>query len=306
MAASLYPPTQEEFETLYEIYRLDAPDAQDNIPVEWSQNCEVLVTSSGKGIENDVLEQLPAVKLISNFGTGTEKIDLIYCKDKNISVTHTPKVLTEDVADLALALILSTLRQIVVADKFVRNGAWRFENFKLTRSFRGLKIGLVGMGQIGREIARLCLTFGTEIGYHSPNQKKVDYRFFQNIEGLASWSDVLIAACPGGETTKGIISARVLDKLGADGIFINIARGSVVEEKALVERLIDGSIAGAGLDVYANEPEVPAQLLELDKVVLQPHLGSATHRSRKEMGNLTLANVAAFFERGALLTPVNT
>lgn len=305
VAASLYPATQKAFENLYETYRLDNSDALEKMPSTWRDTCEVLVTNSLKGVGKEVLEKLPALRLVANFGTGVEKIDLPYCKKQNISVTHTPGVLTEDVADLTLTLILATLRQVTAADRFVRRGAWALENFKLTRSFRGLNVGIVGMGKIGKEVARLCLPFNTNIGYYGPNQKQVDYLYFQEVESLADWADVLVAACPGGEPTKGIISAKVLDRLGADGIFINISRGSVVDEKALVKRLVDGSIAGAGLDVFFNEPDVPVQLMELDNVVLQPHLGSATHRTRREMGNLTLANVAAFFEDKVLLTPVS-
>ncbi len=304
MTASLYPATQNEFEHLYDVYWLDSADALANIPSKWHENCEVLVTNSDRGIETEVLEQLLGLKLVANFGTGVENIDLAYCKEKHISVTHTPGVLTEDVADLTLSLILNTLRQVGAADRFVRRGEWNLKKFSLTRSFRGLNVGLVGMGEIGREVARLCLAFGTDIGYCGPNQKPVEYRYFQDVESLAVWADVLVAACPGGEATKGIISAQVLDKLGPEGVFINIARGSVVDENALIERLVDGSIAGAGLDVFVNEPDVPKRLLELENVVLQPHLGSATDRTRMEMGKLTLANVAAFFEGKALVTPV--
>jgi hydroxypyruvate reductase len=304
MAGTLYPPTMEKFEKRYEVYRLNSPEALNNIPADWRDGCDVVVTNSGKGIGREVLERLPGLKLVANFGTGVDKIDLDCCREKGIRVTHTPGVLTEDVADLTMALILSTLRQVAAADRFVRRGDWGVEKFQLTRSLRGLHVGIVGMGQIGREVARLCLAFNTDIGYYGPNRKPVDYRYFEKIEDLAGWSDVLVAACPGGESTRGIISAGVLDRLGADGIFVNIARGSVVDEDALVARLVDGSLGGAGLDVFANEPEVVQQLKELDNVVLQPHLGSATVRTRTEMGNLTFANVAAWFAGEPLLTPV--
>ena len=300
LACSLHPPTLQKIENTYVAYPLKDLATFTDIPA-----CEVIVTTSGCGIDGTTLAKLPTVKLVANFGTGVDLIDLKYCAEHNIAVSHTPGVLTEDVADLTLALILATLRQVVSADRFVRGGRWKTQKFALTRSIRGLNIGIVGMGKIGQEIARLCTTFGTQIGYFGPNRKPVDYAYYPDVDQLADWADVLIAACPGGRSTQGLISASVLDKLGPRGFFINIARGSVVDEQALVERLLTGAIAGAGLDVFADEPNIPEQLLSLDNVVLQPHLGSATDRSRLEMGNLTLANVAAYFEGKPLPTPVN-
>lgn len=299
LACPIYPPTQDELESTYDVYHLQ--DAANSIS---SPGCEVIVSSSGHQIDGAALAKLPTVKLIANFGTGVDLIDLNYCFEHAIAVSHTPGVLTEDVADLTLTLILATLRQVVAADRFAREGLWRQQQFALTRSMRGLNIGLVGMGEIGREVARLCTAFGTQIGYFGPNRKPVDYEYFQDVMELAGWADVLVVACPGGKSTQGLVSASVLDELGPQGILINIARGSVVEEQALVERLVSGRIAGAGLDVFVDEPHIPQELLNLDTVVLQPHLGSATDRTRRKMGDLTLDNVAAYFGGRPLITPV--
>ncbi len=245
------------------------------------------------------------MKLIANFGTGVDLIDLDYCDMNIVAVSHTPGVLTEDVANLTLALILATLRQVAAADRFVRDGLWLRQEYPLSRSIRGLNIGIIGMGGIGREVARLCAAFGTQIGYNGPHRKQIDYIYYPEIKQLTDWADVLIAACPGGKSTQGLISGAVLDKLGPQGILIKIARGSVVDEQALVDRLVTGALAGAGLDVFADEPNVPEQLLRLDNVVLQPHLGSGTSRTRMKMGELTLANVAAHFAGKPLPTPVD-
>jgi len=301
LACPLYPQTQEKLKNTYEVYTL-----QDALTLSDIPECEVIVINSLCGLDGTTLAKLPTVKLVANFGTGVDLIDLQYCAEHNIAVTHTPGVLTEDVADLTLALLLATVRQVVSADRFVREGCWKKEPFVLARSIRGLNIGIIGMGEIGREIARLCTAFGTQIGYYGPNRKPVAYTYYPELLQLADWADVLIAACPGGKSTQGLVSAAVLDKLGPDGFFINIARGSVVDQQALVKCLLTGEIAGAGLDVFDDEPNIPEQLCDLANVVLQPHLGSATDRSRMEMGNLTLANVAAYFEGKPLPTPVNS
>jgi hydroxypyruvate reductase len=305
LASTLFPETGEKLETLYDVYHLQGITALGNIPESWLQESEVVITTSGHGIDGTILKKLPAVKLVANFGTGVDLIDLEYCALNNVAVSHTPGVLTEDVADLTLALILATLRKVAAADRFVRDGLWLNQKYPLTCSIRGLNIGIIGMGGIGREVARLCAAFGTQIGYYGPNRKQVDYRYYRDLECLAVWADVLVAACPGGKSTQGLVSGTVLDKLGPQGFFINIARGSVVDEQALVDRLVTGALAGAGLDVFADEPNIPEKLLGLDNVVLQPHLGSATSGTRRKMGDLTLANVAAYFAGDPLPTPVD-
>jgi lactate dehydrogenase-like 2-hydroxyacid dehydrogenase len=221
-------------------------------------------------------------------------------------VTNTPDVLTEDVADTALALMLATIRRIVVADRYVRAGSWLKGAMPLTDSPQGKTVGIIGLGRIGRAIARRCEAFHLKVAYTGPNPKPdVAYEYFADPVALAVRSDILIAACPGGEATNGIVSRAVIDALGAEGVFVNISRGSVVDEPALVAALTEGRLGGAGLDVFASEPRVPEPLLKLDNVVLLPHVGSATHPTRRAMGQLVIDNLAAFFSGKPLLTPCN-
>lgn len=304
IAGLMYPEILTKFKNSYTVFHIQSEADFASIPDSWSKECRVFVTNSGTGVDGNRLAALPGVKLVANFGVGVDLIDVSYCAQNGIAVSNTPGVITDDVADLTMALLLATVRRVVAADSFVREGKWSEGHFPLGRSIRDMKIGIVGLGAIGQEVARLCQAFGTSIGYSGPRRKPVEYTYYQSLEELACWSDVLIAACPGGEETRGLISAAVLDSLGHNGIFINIARGSVVDEQALVERLASGTILGAGLDVFATEPNLPEQLLKLDNVVLQPHLGAATHRSRLKMGELTLANVSAFFAGKSLVTPV--
>ncbi|SHO44041.1 2-hydroxyacid dehydrogenase [Desulfopila aestuarii] len=305
MAGSMYPGIRTKFENAYNVFHIQSEADFASIPDSWSKECRVFVTNSGTGIERNHLAALPGVKLVANFGVGVDLIDVNYCTQNGIAVSNTPGVITDDVADLTIALLLATVRRVVAADRFVRERKWLEGHFPLGSSIRDMKIGIVGLGAIGQEVARLCKAFGSDIGYFGPRRKPVEYTYYQSLEDLACWADVLIAACPGGKATQGIISAPVLDRLGPQGIFINVARGSVVDEQALVERLVNGGIWGAGLDVFSTEPNIPEELLKLDNVVLQPHLGAATHRSRLKMGELTLANVDAFFAGKTLLTPVN-
>ena len=214
-------------------------------------------------------------------------------------------MLTDDVADLAAALVLATVRRVVDADRYVREGSWLAAAFPLTTALRGRKVGIVGMGRIGQAIAHRMAAFGTEIAYHGPNRKPVDYRYFDDIVALGSWADIVIAACPGGESTRKIVSSKVLEAIGPKGYFINIARGSVVDQDALIKLLGEKKLAGAGLDVFNDEPKVPKALIEMDRVVLQPHHASGTDETRKAMGDLTVGNVDAYFAGKPLLTPVH-
>lgn len=301
----LYPPTQRRLEETYQVHALwTAPDPQALLQ-RIAPTCRVVVTSGGRGIDGATLDKLPQVKLVSCFGVGVDAIDVAYCKSRGIAVTNTPDVLTDDVADLAVALMLASLRKVAEADRFVRAGKWLKGSLPLATTVAGRKIGIVGMGRIGQAIADRCRAFKTEIGYFGPRRKPVEGQYFADLVAMAAWADVLIAACPGGEATRGLVSGKVLEALGADGHFVNISRGSVVEEKALVRLLVDGKLGGAGLDVFEDEPRVPAELLTLDKVVLQPHQGSGTTQTRQAMGDLAVGNVDAFFAGKPLLTPLD-
>ncbi|MGE0804377.1 MAG: 2-hydroxyacid dehydrogenase [Burkholderiaceae bacterium] len=305
LIAPLYPPTQQALETRYACHRLwEAADPQ-QLLARIGDECRVAVTHGGRGVDAATLEQLPALRLVACFGVGVDAVDVDWCRVNGVAVTNTPDVLTDDVADLALGLLLAAVRRIAAGDRFVREGRWLSGPMMPTGSLQGRRVGIVGLGRIGRAIARRCLAFNTEIGYHGPRPKPdVDWHYADSVVSLAEWADVLIAACPGGPQTHHLVSRAALQALGADGVFVNIARGSVVDQAALVELLASGALGSAGLDVFDDEPNVPSGLRSLDNVVLQPHQGSATFRTRGAMGQLVLDNVAAWFEGRPLLTPV--
>ena len=300
----LFEPTQRELESTWQVQRYYQSKDKEALLAEMAQQCEVVVTAGGRGIEADIMSKLPKLKLVSCFGVGIDAIDQTYCKAHGIAITNTPDVLTDDVADLAVALMLASLRQVVAADRWVREGQWVARGgLPLTTRVRGRRVGVVGLGRIGMAIAQRSAAFGTEVAYHGPNRKAVDWPYYANLTEMARWADVLIAACPGGAATRGLVSRVVLEALGPQGHFVNIARGSVVDQPALVELLKTGALGGAGLDVFDDEPRVPADLIGLPHVVLQPHHGSGTHDTRLAMGRLTLDNVTAWFAGRPLLTP---
>jgi lactate dehydrogenase-like 2-hydroxyacid dehydrogenase len=264
-----------------------------------------VASSNSGGIDAGTIGKLPKLKVISHFGVGYDTVDVNAARSRGVAVTNTPDVLTDEVADLALGLLLATIRRIPQGDRYVREGKWLKGAMPLTDSLQGKTIGVIGMGRIGRAIAKRCEAFGVKIAYQGPNQKRdVTWTYVADPVALAKESDVVIAACPGGEATRGLVSRAVIDALGAKGFFVNIARGSVVDEPALIEALKENRIAGAGLDVFADEPRVPEAFLSMENVVLQPHVASATHPTRKAMGQLVIDNLAAHFAGKALLTPV--
>jgi lactate dehydrogenase-like 2-hydroxyacid dehydrogenase len=263
-------------------------------------------TSGRSGMDAGTMDALPNLRVIAHFGVGTDSVDVDAATERGIRVTNTPDVLTDDVADLALALLLATIRRIVVADRYVRSGSWLKGTMPLTDTPQGKTVGIIGLGRIGRAIARRCEAFNLEVAYQGPNRKTdVDYEYFADPVALAGHCDILVAACPGTDATRGIVSRAVIEALGPEGVFVNISRGSVVDEPALVEALASGRLGGAGLDVFADEPRVPEALLGLDNVVLLPHVGSATHATRRAMGQLVIDNLAAFFAGQPLPTPCN-
>ncbi|MDL1859495.1 2-hydroxyacid dehydrogenase [Betaproteobacteria bacterium PRO7] len=304
LVAPIYAPTQARLESDYRVARwYDAPDRA-ALLAQAAPEVRVAVTSGGAGMKAELIGKLPRLELIACFGVGVDAIDLAAARARGIRVTNTPDVLTDDVADLALGLVLATVRRIVAADRYVREGRWLKGPMALTGRIKGTRLGIVGMGRIGQAIAQRAAAFGMDIAYHGPRAKPVPWRYEPDLLALARESGVLVVACPGGESTRRLIDRAVLDALGPAGILINIARGSVVDEDALVAALASGRLGGAGLDVFADEPRVPAALLALDNVVLQPHQGSATHATRGAMGQLVLDNVEAFFAGRPLPTPV--
>lgn len=301
----LHGPTQTELARLYDVRTLfDAPDRA-ALLAQLAPDCQIAATSGARGMEASLMDALPQLKLIACFGVGVDAIDVAHAHARGIAVTNTPDVLTEDVADLALALLLGTIRRIPQGDRFVREGKWLQGGMALTASLQGAKVGIVGLGRIGAAIARRCAAFNTDLGYFGPREKPASgYRYFADIVAMAKWADVMIAACPGGADTRGVVSRAALEALGPTGVFVNIARGSVVDETALVELLCAGKLGSAGLDVFDREPQVPEALMNLDNVVLHPHQGSATHPTRMAMGRLVLDNIAAWVAKRPLVTPV--
>ena len=256
-------------------------------------------------LTREFLAQFPKLEIIGVCGVGYDGVDVAAARERGIEVTNTPDVLTDDVADLALALMLAVSRRLVFADRHVRSGAWSRGAFPLSRKLSGSRLGIIGLGRIGMAIARRAEAFSMTIAYTARSAKPaLPYRFYPSSQALASEVDFLVVATYGGASTRGLVNSEVLEALGRDGYLINIARGSVVDEAALVAALEDRRIAGAALDVFVDEPNVPAALLAMDNVVLTPHMGSGTVQTRTAMSNLTYANVLAHFEGRPLLTPV--
>lgn len=264
-----------------------------------------LVGTGAAVVDKKLLSMLPNVKLIAICGVGYDGVDVVTAKEKGIVVTHTPGVLTDDVADLALGLVLSIGRRIPQADRFVRNGDWVNDTFPMTRKVSGARLGVVGMGRIGRAIAKRAAAFDMRIAYTGREAKAdVPYTFYKTATALAAEVDYLVVAVPGGDGTKNLIGASVLQALGPKGYLINIARGSVVDQPVLVQALKEKLIAGAALDVFWDEPLVDPELRRLHNVVLTPHIASATEETRRAMVALTVDNLAAFYQKKPLLTPV--
>src|SRR5438105_7572169 len=264
-----------------------------------------IATRGRDRIDAAFLARVPAVEIIANFGVGYDSIEVEAAVRRGVVVTNTPDVFSGEVADFAVALLLATVRRLPQADRFVRSGRWLQGNFPLGPTLRDRTVGLVGMGRIGERIARRLSAFEVPIVYHARRARPaVPYRHYPDLLTMAKEVDTLLAILPGGAATRGLIDAAVLAALGPRGILINVARGSVVDEPALVEALRSGTILAAGLDVFADEPRVPAGLLELDNVVLAPHVGSATHHTRGLMGRLVVDNLRSWFQGRGPVTPV--
>ena len=266
-------------------------------------SCNVLATASW--MMDEIVYELKELRLISCFGVGVDAIDFNKTRERNIQVTNTPDVLNDSVADLAIALILATTRNLICAYSFVRSGSWKSGPFEFGHSLASKTLGIAGFGRIGEEIAKRAQAFGLNIAYHNRNRKDVPFDYFPSIPALAKASDILLCMLPGGENTRNMINEEVFHNLGAAGTFINVGRGSSVDETALIEALTQKKIFAAGLDVYADEPNVPQKLVELDNTVLLPHIGSSTVETRKAMGQLVIDNLEAFFANKPLLTEVS-
>ncbi|SDO07594.1 2-hydroxyacid dehydrogenase [Ensifer sp. YR511] len=291
-----------ELETSYHVHRLYDPLTIGSINTE---KILAVVTDGALGAGRSLLERFPKLELLGVFGVGLDAVDLAYTRHTGISVANTPDVLTNDVADLAILLMLAVARGQIVADRFVRDGKWGKEALPLAFRFTGKEVGILGLGRVGRAVAKRCAAFDCAISFVDPFASETSgLKRYGDLREMAANVDFLVVTAAGGSETGKIVDAEILDALGPKGALINVSRGSIVDEQALVDALLSGRLAAAGLDVFANEPCVPKELFTMDQVVLTPHRASATVETREAMGRLLLDNLAAHFSGKPLLTPV--
>jgi lactate dehydrogenase-like 2-hydroxyacid dehydrogenase len=295
----------EDLESNYKVHKLWEAADRAAFLSEVGGNVRAIATRGEIGASAELMKALPGLEIVSCYGVGTDAIDLSHARANGIQVTNTPNVLTADVADIGVGLLLAVARQIPQADRYVRDGHWRNANMHLVTRVHGKKVGIVGMGRIGVEVAKRLAAFDCPIAYFDINQRSdLPYTFVPHLLALVEQSEFLIVTLAGGASTQGIINADVLRALGRDGILINISRGSTVDEAALLDALERNVIKGAGLDVFWNEPNIDERFLTLENVVVQPHHASGTVETRQAMGKLVRDNLAAHFARQPLLTPV--
>jgi lactate dehydrogenase-like 2-hydroxyacid dehydrogenase len=266
----------------------------------------IAIAYTANKIDGAFMSRFPKLEIVSSFGVGYDHVDAKWAGEHGIVVTNTPEVLNEEVADTALGLLLCTVREFPQAERYLRAGKWPEGGYRLTpATLRDRTVGIVGMGRIGKAIARRLEAFGVPVVYHSRNpQTGVTYKYYSKLVDMARDVDTLMVIVPGGAATKNLIDAEVLKALGPNGILINMARGSVVDEQALIQALKDRTIMSAGLDVFVNEPQVPQELIDMDHIVLFPHLGSASVATRRAMDQLVVDNLTSWFSGKGPLTPV--
>jgi lactate dehydrogenase-like 2-hydroxyacid dehydrogenase len=283
----------------------DAPD-QDAFINSIAPNVRAIAAVAGHGpVNGAIMSRFPKLEIVSSFGVGYDHIDAKWAGEHGIIVTNTPDVLNEEVADTALGLLLATVRHLPQAERYLRSGKWeKHGDYQLTPSLRDRTVGIVGMGRIGKAIARRLDAMKVPVVYHSRRLTDVSYKHYPNLIEMARAADVLLVITPGGAATRNLINAEVLEALGPEGILINMARGSVVDEPALIKALKEKKILSAGLDVFAQEPKVPQELMDMEHVVLLPHVGSASHATRRAMDELVANNIISWFAGKGALTPV--
>jgi lactate dehydrogenase-like 2-hydroxyacid dehydrogenase len=289
----------------YDIIKLWEAADKEAVLASCADNVRAIATRGDLGASKALIDCLPRLEFIGCFGVGTDGIDRSATRPRGIKIANTPDVLTEDVADLAIGLMLAVARKIVSGDGFTRDGSWAKGSLELVTRVNGKRLGIIGLGRIGKAIARRAEAFNMSVSYFGRHaQSEVSFRYFNSLTDLAGNSDFLVAIVPGGAETNGLINAEVFKALGPNGYFINVARGSVVDEAALLAALEQNIIKGAGLDVFANEPHIDPRFAKLDNVVLHPHHGSGTVETRKAMGQLVRDNLAAHFAGRPLLTEI--
>nr|WP_303652446.1 2-hydroxyacid dehydrogenase [Paludisphaera mucosa] len=300
------PAAAEALERSFTLHKLWKVEDRSSFFKEVGPAIRGLATDGGAGAPAELMRALPKLEIVAVNGVGLDAVDLKYAKEKGVVVANTPDVLTEDVADMALVLLLAAAREVVVGDAYVRSAAWeRQGNRPLTRRVNGKRAGIVGLGRIGRAVARRLEALNMQIAYHNRRPIESPYVYYADPEALARDVDFLIVTAAGGEGSRGLVGRGVIAALGPEGILVNVARGTVVDQPALIEALRENRLAAAGLDVFADEPRVPDELRSLPNVVLQPHHGSGTVETRAAMADLVVRNLQAHFAGGLLPSPVD-
>jgi len=273
---------------------------------ERADRLEAIATRGELIVDRSFMEALPNLKIVAVYGVGYDGVDVAAAEALGVRVTNTPDVLTAEVADFGVAMLLAGARGIVGGDQWVRSGNWASQGaFALQRPVHGKKLGIIGLGRIGKAIAKRCAAFDMEIAYTNRSQAAdVDWRYEPDPVKLAAWADYVVVMLPGGPATRHVVSAEVIDAIGPEGMLVNVSRGSTVDEEALIDALKTGRLGFAALDVFENEPNIDQRFFDLPNVLLQPHQGSATLETRKAMGQLMINNLRAHFAGEALLTPV--
>lgn len=305
---AMQPAEMERLESLYHVIKLWKERDPEAALQEYRLQVQVVLsTYNGMPVTRKIIESLPNLELIAQYGAGLNNIDLETTRQRDIAVISTPDAPTNDTADTAMALILTTLRRVVEADMFVRIGKWPSGAFPPSTTLSGKTVGICGLGRIGQAIARRCAAFDMKVVYNAHRPKEgQSYPYYSDLADMAGVCDVLVMACPGNTNTHHIVNYKVLKALGPKGFLINIARGSVVNTDDLLVALRNRDIAGAGLDVYENEPSVPNALISMDNVVLLPHIGGGTVEARAMMGGLVIDNIKAHFNGEPLISPVHS
>lgn len=302
---ALMPAQMVQLASEFTLHRFDQADDKNALISAIAPQILGVVTNGSVGFKRALLERLPNLSIVASSSVGVDGIDLIACHEKGVRVTNTPDVLNDDVADLGLGLIMNALRRLGAGHDYVRSGDWaRLGMMPLTNSLTGKRLGIVGLGRIGHELANRAVALKMQISYTGRTRQDTGYTFYADPLALASNVDVLVLTCPGGKQTHHLITADVLKALGSNGWLINLSRGSVVDESALLDALERKIIAGAALDVYENEPNIDPKFLTLDNVILYPHHASGTISTRNAMSQLVVDNLRAHFQQKPLVTPV--
>jgi lactate dehydrogenase-like 2-hydroxyacid dehydrogenase len=295
-----------DIESRVNLHRLwQAPDREAALARLAPNIKAVIATSHLAVVDAALIRRLPNLQIVASFGVGYDHIDAAFAGERGVIVTHTPGVLDDEVADIAMALTIATVRELPQAERYLREGRWRAGTYPLTASLRGRTMGIVGLGRIGKAIARRAAAFGLDVVYHGRHQQvAAPFLYYPTLIGMAKACDILMVAAPGGAGTRHIVNREIIEAVGPAGIIVNVSRGSLIDEAALIDALKERRLLGAGLDVFEHEPEVPEALLALDNAVLLPHVGSASVHTRQAMADLMIDNLKSWLDGKGPLTPV--